>query len=104
MFNVSAQLPPLLAHGLSIVFIGTEPGDESLRRKQYYADPSNRFYADLHAMGLTRSQVAPADFESLIDLGIGLDDVDDAPRALRSRIETGRAKGRCFNSKSALAR
>ena len=58
------RLPSLLEDNLSIVFVGTESGGEIGRLKQYYADSSNRFYADLHAVGLAPRQVAPANHAS----------------------------------------
>lgn len=98
------HLSPLLAPGLDIVFVGTDPGRESLRLRQYYADSSNSFFANLHAVGLTPHELSPADFEQLIDHGIGLDDVYDDPSGLRARIEHVVPKAVCFNSKGALER
>ena len=75
------QLPPLLTTGIPVVFVGTEPGRESLARQHYYANPRNQFYKHLHETGFTPRQFAPADFHDLLDEGIGLDDVYDDPEA-----------------------
>ncbi len=97
-------LPPLLAPGLNVVFVGTEPGKESLRRQQYYADPSNKFYEHLDSATFTPRQLLPAEFCELLDHGVGLDDVYDNPDALRSRLEAVSPRAVCFNSGNAFRR
>jgi TDG/mug DNA glycosylase family protein len=97
-------LPPLLAEGLTVVFIGTEPGKQSIRRQQYYADPSNRFYAHLEKTDFTPHRLAPRDFGDLLRYGIGLDDVYDDPSELRIRLEAAAPQSICFNSGDAFRR
>jgi G:T/U-mismatch repair DNA glycosylase len=97
-------LPPLLAEGLDVVIVGTDPGAESLRRQQYYADPSNKFYEHLAATKLAPRQLRPAEFRELLDYGIGLDDVYDDPDSLRTRLGAARPRAVCFNSGNALRR
>jgi hypothetical protein len=36
--GTAISLPPLLAQGLDVVFVGTEPGHESVRLGRYYAN------------------------------------------------------------------
>jgi TDG/mug DNA glycosylase family protein len=98
------RLRPLLDLGLSVVFVGTEPGETSLREQHYYADPSNRFYADLHAVGFTPRRLESAEDAELLQYGIGLDDVYNSPDKLRRRIERATPQAVCFNSKEALKR
>jgi TDG/mug DNA glycosylase family protein len=98
------SLPPLLEDGLAAVFVGTEPGTESVRRGEYYANPRNRFYEHLAVAGFTPRQITPGEFRELISFGIGLDDVYDNPEALRSRIEAVQPRSICFNSYEALRR
>jgi hypoxanthine-DNA glycosylase len=38
-------LPPVVDDQAGIVILGTLPGEESLRKQQYYADPSNQFWS-----------------------------------------------------------
>lgn len=97
-------LSPLLADGLNVVFVGTEPGRESLRPGQYYADPTNGFYRYLAEAGFTTRQLRPAEFRDLIAYGIGLDDVYADPDALRARLESARPRAVCLNSNEALRR
>jgi TDG/mug DNA glycosylase family protein len=101
---MNGSLPPLLSPGLAVVFVGTEPGAESMREGYYYADPSNRFYADLCTVGFTPKQLAPADHQLLLRYRIGLDDVYEDPLALKRRITEAAPRAVCFNSKAALAR
>ena len=97
-------LPPLLADGLTVVFVGTEPGRESLRRGEYYADSTNGFYRHLAQSGFTPRQLRPDDFRDLLAYGIGLDDVYDNPDALRARLEAAQPRAVCVNSYEALRR
>ncbi|MEX1278049.1 MAG: mismatch-specific DNA-glycosylase [Chloroflexota bacterium] len=97
------RLPPLLAPGLRVVFVGTRPGMESLRTGFYYASPTNAFYATLHQSGFTSRLWSAVDCRALLGVGIGLDDVHDDPAALRRRLEEVAPVAVCFNSKQALA-
>jgi TDG/mug DNA glycosylase family protein len=68
-------LADLLAPGLKAVFCGTQAGAVSARRGAYYAGPGNRFWPTLHEIGLTPVRLAPEQYASLLDYGIGLTDV-----------------------------
>jgi len=68
-------VPDLLAPGLRLVFCGTAPSRASAAVKSYYANPGNRFWLTLHEVGLTPTRVQPADYASLLILGIGLTDL-----------------------------
>jgi double-stranded uracil-DNA glycosylase len=102
--NERSRLAPLLSDELAVVFVGIEPGQESLRTGHYYADGRNRFYADLAATRFTPRQLVAMQDRDLLSHGIGLDDVYDDPDALRTRIESARPQSVCFNSKAALER
>ena len=102
--NNGGHLPPLLTGGLDVVFVGTEPGADSLRLGCYYANPGNSFYANLATTGFTPTQLAPVEFRRLLDFGVGLDDVYFEPEVLRERIERVSPRAVCFNSKAALTR
>ena len=98
------SLPPLLKPGLEVVFVGTEPGRDSLAAGHYYASSSNSFYSDLHDVGFTDRLLWPEQYRELLAYGIGLDDVYDDAAGLRHRIEATRPHAVCFNSKQALER
>ncbi|MBW3018879.1 DNA-deoxyinosine glycosylase, partial [Candidatus Woesearchaeota archaeon] len=50
--------PPVIDKNTEIIFLGSFPGPESLKQKQYYAHPQNQFWklvgelinVDLHSM------------------------------------------------------
>jgi TDG/mug DNA glycosylase family protein len=96
------RLQPLLKPGLSVVFVGTRPGTESLATGNYYANPSNSFYADLHKSGWTNRRLSPIELQALVGFGIGLDDVYEKPQSLRRRLENASPLAVCFNSKGAI--
>jgi TDG/mug DNA glycosylase family protein len=68
-------LPERLKLGLKLVFCGTAAGRMSALSQTYYAHPQNKFWKTLHAVGLTPRLFAPAEYEELWKLGIGLTDI-----------------------------
>jgi TDG/mug DNA glycosylase family protein len=68
-------LPDRLGPGLRLVFCGTAAGRQSALQGAYYAHAQNRFWKTLYQVGLTPRLYAPAEYESLWDLGIGLTDI-----------------------------
>jgi TDG/mug DNA glycosylase family protein len=108
-------VPDVLAPGLVLVFCGTAPSRASAAAKAYYAKPGNRFWPALHEAGFTPRRFAPAEYASLLALGIGLTDLckahagnDDElpgdgldPVALRRRIRRYRSGIVAFTSKNA---
>ena len=66
----------LLAPGLKLLFCGSALGFESARQRAYYAKPGNKFWPTLHAVGLTPRRFAPAEYPQLLDLRIGLTDLN----------------------------
>ncbi len=89
---VAKCLPPLLRQGLTVVFIGTRPGEESLRTGHYYAGGGNSFYQDLKdtlRTGFTDVRLSPDQDAKLLNYGIGLHDVYSGPDSLKNRTATG---------------
>lgn len=76
MADRSYIIPDLLAPGLKLVFCGSALGFESARQKAFYAKPGNKFWPTLHDVGLTPRRFAPAESAKLLDLGIGLTDLN----------------------------
>ena len=108
-------LPDVLGPGLRIVFCGSAAGAASARAGAYYAGPGNRFWPTLHRVGLTPRLVAPAEFRTVQQYGIGLTDLcktesgadsglsakaDDAA-ALSAKIACHRPAVLAFNGKRA---
>ena len=70
-----AVLPDVLASGLKVVFCGTAVGPQSAQAGAYYAGRSNQFWKILFQIGLTPRQLAPHEFYTLPEFGIGLTDL-----------------------------
>lgn len=68
-------VPDVLQEGLTLVLVGTAPSKRSAAARAYYANPQNKFWRTLHAVGLTPRQLAPAEFPTLPQYSIGLTDV-----------------------------
>ncbi|MCA1668817.1 MAG: mismatch-specific DNA-glycosylase [Thermomicrobia bacterium] len=72
-------LPDILAPGLLVVFIGSNPSIRASETGHYYAHPGNRFYPLLFASGLTPRRLMPEEDGLLPTFGIGLTDLHDRP-------------------------
>lgn len=108
------MLPDVLTSGLDLVVCGSAVGPKSAAVGAYYAGPGNRFWSTLASVGLTPRQLAPHEYHSLCDYGIGLTDlakcitgVDRAlprdaydPNSLRRKLEIHRPRFLCFNGKA----
>ena len=106
-------LPDLLAPGLVTVFCGSAVGAASARIGSPYAGPGNKFWPMLAETGLTPGRIAPADYRALLDLRIGLTDLNktqsgadsdltaegDDAEALLAKIETHRPRQLAFTAK-----
>jgi len=68
-------LPDRLRPGLKLVFCGTAAGRKSAETRTYYAHGQNKFWTTLYDVGLTPRLIAPAEYEDLWTLGIGLTDI-----------------------------
>ena len=69
---------PMIDENSRVLILGTMPGPESLRKKQYYANPGNQFWKILYRI-LGESNQPPSDYEERINFlrrkGIALWDV-----------------------------
>lgn len=72
-------LPDILAPGLRVVFVGSNPSIRAGQTGHYYAHPGNRFYPLLFAVGLTPRRLQPEEDTLLPTFGIGLTDLYDRP-------------------------
>ncbi len=109
------KLPDVLRPGLRLVFCGTAAGTKSAAVKAYYAGPGNQFWGVLAATGLTPHQLAPAEYASLVNFGIGLTDMSKLESgmdnqltseafdvaAMRAKLAHYQPRVVCFNGKKA---
>ncbi len=95
MSGVKGRLPDYLAPGLSILFVGINPGLRSSVVGHHFAGPSNRFWKLLYESGLVPHMMTPNDDAHLLDYGYGLTNVIAKPTAsiqdlTRQDFEKGR--------------
>lgn len=74
-----ATLPDYLAPGLDIVFVGLNPGLQSVEAGHYFASPRNRFWTAVNRSGLLTQDLDATRDAELMDQGIGLTDVVKRP-------------------------
>ena len=72
-------LPDYLEEGLTIVFVGLNPSEFSVKLGHYFANPRNRFWAALNRSGLVDQEMAPQNDAGLLHHGIGFTDVAKRP-------------------------
>ena len=72
MAGISGGLPDYLTPGLSIIFVGINPGLHSSKVGHHFAGPSNRFWKLLFDAGLVPHQMTYHDDGQLLRYGYGL--------------------------------
>ena len=112
-FDGDHVLPDLLTPGLVTVFCGSAVGSASAWLGAPYAGPGNKFWPVLAETGLTPVRFAPANYRTLLDVGIGLTDLNktqsgadsdltpdgDDARSLLTKIEAYRPCQLAFTAK-----
>ena len=69
------KLPDYLRPGLSVVFVGFNPGERSARIGHYYAGRGNQFWPLLFESGLLPLRLGPEDDYRVLEFGIGMTDL-----------------------------
>ncbi|MDH5426641.1 MAG: mismatch-specific DNA-glycosylase [Nitrospirota bacterium] len=72
MSRIHGGLPDYLAPGLSILFVGINPGLRSSKVGHHYAGPSNRFWKLLYEAKLVPDRLTCQDDRRLLTFGYGL--------------------------------
>lgn len=84
-----AVLPDLLRESLRLVFCGTAPSRRSAQVGAYYAHGGNHFWDILFDAGFTPTRLAPLDYRALLDVEIGLTDLNKLQSGVDSDLEAG---------------
>ncbi len=71
------MVPDVLAEGVSLIFVGYNPGRASEAAGHHFAGPGNYFWPLLYEAGLTPRRLRPADDRDLLLYGIGITNVVD---------------------------
>lgn len=69
---VGKSLPDVIAPGLTVLFVGINPGLYSAAVGRHFARPGNRFWPALHGSGFTPRLLRPEEEDELLDLGLGI--------------------------------
>ena len=69
---VDCTVPDLIGPGLSVLFVGINPGLYSAATGHHFARPGNRFWPALHASGFTDRLLKPWEEKLLLNDGIGI--------------------------------
>lgn len=77
-------LPDLLANGLKVV-VCSSVDEKSAEAGGYNAGAGDRFWSTLHQVGLTPQELAPGEWRSLLEFGIGLTELAEQDPSGRDR-------------------
>lgn len=69
------ELPDYLRPGLTMIFVGFNPGERSARVGHYYAGRGNQFWPMLFESGLLPERLEPESDYRILEFGIGLTNV-----------------------------
>ena len=72
-------LPDYLKTGLELVFVGLNPGLQSVRAGHYFASPRNRFWRAANRAGIFDPPLCAEDDYRALEQGIGFTDVVKRP-------------------------
>jgi len=86
------EVRDIIRPGLTVLFIGFNPGVRSAETGHHFAGHSNRFWKLLHAAGLTPRQLRPEEDEALLSFGFGITNI--VPRPTRAAAEITREEYR----------
>lgn len=104
MAELKRAFPPVVDAGTRVLVLGSLPGEESLARRQYYANPRNHFWRLVGAV--TGADLVPLPYEerlaALLAAGIGL--WDTLGSATRRGSLDGAIREHRANDLAALAR
>ena len=89
-------MPDLLADGLRLV-VCSSADEKAAEAGGYYSGKGDRFWETLHRYGLTPRELAPAEWQSLLEYGIGLTE-------LAERDPSGQERGVRFEGGNDLRR
>jgi double-stranded uracil-DNA glycosylase len=79
-------LRDVLADGLSVVFVGINPGLAAAAAGHSFANRSNRFWPALHRAGLTPRRLSGPEERRLLDFGLGLTSIVRRPTARAAQL------------------
>ena len=102
--QLKRSFPPVADERTRVLVLGSLPGEESLARQRYYANPRNHFWRLMSAV--TGAELVPLDYgarlQALLDAGVGL--WDSVGTALRDGSLDAAIRDHIPNALADLAR
>jgi TDG/mug DNA glycosylase family protein len=86
---VTGTVPDVLAKGLSVLFVGINPGLWSGAIRHHFGKPGNRFWPALHRSGFTPRELSPFEEREMLRHGIGITNLVDRTTARADELSTG---------------
>lgn len=80
------ELPDIIAHRLSVLFCGINPGMTAAATGHHFAGRGNRFWRVLHLAGFVPDEISPKDDRTLLRYGYGLTAVVKRPTARADQL------------------
>ena len=81
-----AELGPIVAPGLRVLFVGINPSLRSAEVGHHFARPGNRFWPALHAAGFTPRLLRPDEDGELPAHGVGVTNIAARPTRAAAQI------------------
>lgn len=85
---VDGFVPDVLAKGLSVLFVGINPGLYSGAIHHHFGKPGNRFWPALHLSGFTPRILSPFEEREMLALGIGITNLVGRTTATAAEVTT----------------
>ncbi len=77
----------MIAPGLSVLFVGINPGLYSAATGHHFARPGNRFWKALHRAGFTERELSPFEEHELLTRGLGITNVVNRATASADELD-----------------
>jgi TDG/mug DNA glycosylase family protein len=79
----------VIGPGLSVLFVGINPGLYSAATGHHFARPGNRFWPALHLSGFTDRQLHPSEQDELLKSGYGVTNLVNRATATADELNPG---------------
>ena len=79
-------VPDVIGPGLTVLFVGINPGLYSAAVGHHFARPGNRFWPALHEAGFTPRLLLPEEDAELLDWGLGITNLVHRTAAVASEL------------------
>jgi TDG/mug DNA glycosylase family protein len=86
---IDKTVPDVIAPGLSVLFVGINPGLYSAAVGHHFARPGNRFWPALHEAGFTPRLLQPEEDGELPSWGLGITNLVCRTTAAASELSAG---------------